>query len=65
MARSTFDERFPERTSQVAKALARNVKRLRETKGWTQGQLADRLDIEQTAVSLIENCRAKKIKSPA
>ena len=42
----------------MAKALARNVKRLRKNKGWSQGQLADKLEVEQTAVSLIENCRA-------
>ncbi|WP_081334827.1 MULTISPECIES: helix-turn-helix transcriptional regulator [Bradyrhizobium] len=58
MARSSFDERFPERTSQTAKALARNVRKLRKSKGWSQGQLASRLEVEQTAVSLIENCRA-------
>lgn len=58
MAQSSFDERFPKRTSQTAKLLARNVKKLRRNKGWTQGQLADRLEVEQTAVSLIENCRA-------
>jgi len=27
-------------------------------KGWTQDDLAAALEIEQTAVSLIENCRA-------
>ncbi|WP_456779332.1 helix-turn-helix transcriptional regulator [Bradyrhizobium sp. USDA 3315] len=38
--------------------LARNVKRLRKSRGWTQVQLADKLEVEQTAVSRIENCRA-------
>lgn len=58
MARSGFDQRFPARNSQVAKALARNVRRLRKEKGWTQDELAAKLKIEQTAVSLIENNRA-------
>jgi transcriptional regulator with XRE-family HTH domain len=58
MARSTFDERFPERTSHIAKTLARNVRRLRKGKGWSQGQFADRLEVEQTVVSRNENCRA-------
>jgi transcriptional regulator with XRE-family HTH domain len=58
VARSGFDERFPARNSQVAKALARNVRRLRKDKGWTQDELAAKLRIEQMAVSLIENNRA-------
>ena len=58
MARSGFDQRFPARNSQVAKALARNVRRLRRDKGWTQDELAAKLKVEQTAVSLIENNRA-------
>jgi len=58
MARSGFDQRFPVRNSQVSKALARNVRRLREEKGWTQDELADKLKVEQMAVSLIENNRA-------
>ncbi len=58
MARTGFDQRFPTRNSQIAKALARNVRRLRLDKGWTQDELAAKLKIEQTAVSLIENHRA-------
>jgi transcriptional regulator with XRE-family HTH domain len=58
MARSGFDQRFPARTSQIAKTLARNVRRLRKDKGWTQDELAAKLKIEQTTVSLIENNRA-------
>lgn len=58
MARSGFDERFPARDSPTAKALARNVRRLRKLKGWSQDELAGRLKIKQTAVSLIENKRA-------
>jgi transcriptional regulator with XRE-family HTH domain len=58
MARSAFDKRFPARSSQIAKTLARNVRRLRKDKGWTQDELAAELRIEQMAVSLIENSRA-------
>ena len=58
MGRSGFDERFPARSSPVTKALARNVRRLRKEKGWTQDELAAKLKIEQMAVSLIENNRS-------
>jgi transcriptional regulator with XRE-family HTH domain len=58
MARSGFGKRFPTRNSQMAKTLARNVRRLRRDKGWTQDDLAAKVKIEQTAVSLIENSRA-------
>jgi transcriptional regulator with XRE-family HTH domain len=58
MARSGFGKRFPTRNSQIAKALARNVRRLRRDRGWTQDDLAAKVKIEQTAVSLIENSRA-------
>ncbi|MEK9284517.1 MULTISPECIES: helix-turn-helix transcriptional regulator [unclassified Bradyrhizobium] len=58
MGRSGFDQRFPARTSQIAKALGRNVRRLRKAKGWTQDELAAKVRIEQTAVSLIENARS-------
>ena len=58
MGRSGFDERFPARSSQATKALARNVRRLRKEKGWTQDELAAKLKIEQMAVSLIENNRS-------
>jgi transcriptional regulator with XRE-family HTH domain len=34
------------------------VKRLRKEKGWTQNALAAEVEIEQAAVSLIENGRA-------
>ena len=51
-------QRFPVQNSQIAKALARNVRRLRKLKGWTQDELAAKLRIEQTAVSLIENGRS-------
>ncbi len=58
MVRSGFDRRFPVQNSQVAKELARNVRRLRKLKGWTQDELAAKLRIEQMAVSLIENGRS-------
>ncbi len=58
MVRSGFDQRFPARHSLVAKTLARNVRRLRKDRGWTQDELAAKLRVEQTAVSLIENSRA-------
>ena len=58
MVRSGFDQRFPVQNSQIAKALARNVRRLRKLKGWTQDELAAKLRVEQTAVSLIENGRS-------
>jgi transcriptional regulator with XRE-family HTH domain len=58
MARSGFGKRFPTRNSQIAKVLARNVRRLRKDRGWTQDELAAKLEIEQMAVSLIENSRA-------
>jgi DNA-binding XRE family transcriptional regulator len=58
MARSGFGKRFPARNSLMAKTLARNVRRLRKEKGWTQDELAAKVKIEQTAVSLIENGRA-------
>ncbi|MGY3494377.1 helix-turn-helix domain-containing protein [Bradyrhizobium sp. USDA 4502] len=58
MARSGFDQRFPANSSPVAKALGRNVRRLRKAKGWTQDELAAKAQIEQMAISLIENTRA-------
>jgi transcriptional regulator with XRE-family HTH domain len=57
MARSGFEERFPARSSQIAKALARNVRRFRKDRGWTQDELASRLRVEQMEISLIENRR--------
>lgn len=32
-----------------------DIKVLRETRGWTQGQLADRLGIDRSSVSRMEN----------
>ena len=58
MARKGFGERFTTRPSAVVKALAWNVRRLRKERGWTQEELAGECDIEQQAISLIENGRA-------
>lgn len=58
MARSGFGKRFPARETAVTKTLASNVKRLRKERGWTQDALAAEIEIEQAAVSLIENGRA-------
>jgi transcriptional regulator with XRE-family HTH domain len=58
MAPTGFDERFPSRRSPAVKALASNVQRLRRERGWTQGKLAAEANIEQNAVSLIENGRS-------
>jgi transcriptional regulator with XRE-family HTH domain len=58
MARSGFGERFPARNSVVAKTLAANIRRLRKGRGWTQEDLAAETEVEQAAISLIENARA-------
>jgi transcriptional regulator with XRE-family HTH domain len=59
MARSKgFGDRFPVRDSEVLGALARNVQRLRKKRKWTQDDLAAAAEIEQMAVSLIENRRS-------
>jgi DNA-binding XRE family transcriptional regulator len=57
-AQKPFVERFEARSSAVIKALARNVRRLRKERGWTQEELAGNCNIEQQAVSLIETGRA-------
>jgi transcriptional regulator with XRE-family HTH domain len=54
-----FGVRFPVHDSAVLDALARNVRRLRKKRNWTQDELAAAAGIEQMAVSLIENRRAK------
>jgi transcriptional regulator with XRE-family HTH domain len=53
-----FGKRFPARDSAAARALAANVRRLRKMREWTQHDLADAVEIEQAAISLIENGRA-------
>jgi transcriptional regulator with XRE-family HTH domain len=58
MAKSKFDKRFPPRNSVVSDALASNIRRLRQDKNWTQGELGDKADVKQGAISLIENGRA-------
>jgi transcriptional regulator with XRE-family HTH domain len=58
MAKSEFDKRFPPRNSVVSDALASNIRRLRQDKKWTQGELGDKADVKQGAISLIENGRA-------
>lgn len=58
MARTGFGKRFPTRDSAAVEALARNVRRLRKEKEWSQDHLAAEVEIEQNAVSLIENGRA-------
>jgi transcriptional regulator with XRE-family HTH domain len=58
MALSKFDKRFPQRNSAVSDALAANVRKLRKDKNWTQGELGDKADVEQAAISLLENGRS-------
>jgi transcriptional regulator with XRE-family HTH domain len=58
MADSEYDERFPERDSKAAAALASNCRRLRLAKNWSQKDLATKLKTKQTAITLIENGRA-------
>jgi DNA-binding XRE family transcriptional regulator len=59
--RDEYEERFPDRGSRAAAALASNIRRLRLAKGWTQGDLAAAIEdahIQQPAISHIENGRA-------
>jgi transcriptional regulator with XRE-family HTH domain len=58
MATARFSERFPVRNTAAARALARNVRRLRAVRGLTQDALADAIDAEQVSISRIENQRA-------
>lgn len=58
MAGTGFGNRFPARNSPVARALGSNVRRLRKERGWTQDELAAEAEVEQAAISLIENARA-------
>ena len=58
MVRSGFGKRFPARNSAVAKTLASNIRRLRKAREWTQDNLAAEAEVEQAAISLIENGRA-------
>jgi DNA-binding XRE family transcriptional regulator len=53
-----FGARFPARATPAAKALATNVRRLREQLELTQGALAKAVKVDQAAISLIELCRS-------
>lgn len=53
-----FRKRFPTRESAAIRGLAANVRRLRKAREWSQDHLAGELDIEQNAVSLLENGRS-------
>lgn len=58
MAQSEFEKRFPSRDSAATSTLASNVKNLREQKGWTQDELAAKVNVKQAAISHIETGRA-------
>jgi transcriptional regulator with XRE-family HTH domain len=58
MAKIEFEKRFPARDSAAVKALAANIRRLRKLKGWSQDRLAAELQVDQNAISLLENGRA-------
>jgi transcriptional regulator with XRE-family HTH domain len=58
MVRPGFRERFPARDTQITKALARAVRRLRRERGWTQDDLGAQIGMDQAGISLIENARA-------
>jgi transcriptional regulator with XRE-family HTH domain len=57
MAKTGYSTRFPARNSAAAKALAANVRRLREAKDLSQEELAVAVGIQKAAVSHIENQR--------
>jgi transcriptional regulator with XRE-family HTH domain len=57
MRGSGFTARFPVRDTVAAKALARNVRRLRRARGLSQDELADVVGIQTAAISHIENRR--------
>jgi transcriptional regulator with XRE-family HTH domain len=58
MASSRFGERFPKREARATKLLAANVRRLRKAKKMTQENLAAAVQVDQQAISLIENGRS-------
>jgi ribosome-binding protein aMBF1 (putative translation factor) len=55
-----FAERFPPSASPAAKALAANVRRLREELGLSQAKLADKANVKagQAAIGLLELARS-------
>lgn len=55
---TTFEERFPARASPTLEALAANVRRIRLDKQLSQDKLASMVQVDQTAISLIENSRS-------
>ena len=55
--RSGFDARFPARDPAVARALDRNVPRLRKARNLSQDDLAAEVGIQTAAVSHLENRR--------
>lgn len=57
MGSAGFATRFPVRETAAARALARNVKRLRLARGLSQDELADVIGIQTSAISHIENRR--------
>lgn len=57
MRGSGFATRFPVRDTEAAKALARNVRRLRQARGLSQDELAGAIGIQTSAISHIENRR--------
>lgn len=56
--RKEFADRFKTSSSAAVRALAWNVRHLRQERSWTQEQLAGECKIEQQSVSLIEGGRA-------
>lgn len=55
---TTFEERFPARASPTLKVLAANVRRIRLERGLSQQKLASLIEVDQRAISVIENSRS-------
>jgi DNA-binding XRE family transcriptional regulator len=56
---STFEERFPARTSPAVETLAGNLRRIRLKRHLSQDGLAALIEgVDQTTISLIENSRS-------
>jgi transcriptional regulator with XRE-family HTH domain len=58
MGEPANNDKHRERKSAAVTALASNCRRLREAKGWTQGDLADAMEVNQPEISFLENGRA-------